>query len=86
MIHGDQGSYYISRKYRQMLWCFQIKQSLFRIGNCWDNVSMERFFRSLKTEWVPTMGYCSFAEAQQEITCYIIGYYCQLRPHQYNLQ
>ncbi|EIU7823515.1 IS3 family transposase, partial [Vibrio vulnificus] len=26
----------------------------------------------------------SFAEAQQEITRYIIGYYCQLRPHQYN--
>ena len=45
---------------------------------------MERFFRSLKTEWVPTVGYRSFAEAQQEITRYIIGYYYQLRPHQYN--
>ncbi|TCM98380.1 hypothetical protein EDB35_15410, partial [Vibrio crassostreae] len=29
---------------------------------------MERFFRSLKTEWVPTVGYRSFVEAQQEIT------------------
>lgn len=45
---------------------------------------MERFFRSLKTEWIPTVGDRSFAEAQQEITRYIIGYYCQLRPHQYN--
>ncbi|EJL9435161.1 IS3 family transposase, partial [Vibrio cholerae] len=33
---------------------------------------------------VPTVGYRSFAEAQQEIIRYIIGYYSQLRPHQYN--
>ncbi len=45
---------------------------------------MERFFRSLKSEWVPKAGYRSFAEAQQEIIRYIIGYYSQLRPHQYN--
>ena len=45
---------------------------------------MERFFRSLKTEWVPTVDYRNFAEAQQEIIRYIIGYYSQLRPHQYN--
>ncbi|MGL4379570.1 MAG: integrase core domain-containing protein, partial [Vibrio sp.] len=63
---------------------FQIKQSLSRRGNCWDNAPMERFFRSLKTEWVPTVGYRSFAEAQQESIRYIIGYYSQLRPHQYN--
>ncbi|MGL5728609.1 MAG: IS3 family transposase [Plesiomonas sp.] len=86
MSHSDQGSHYTSRKYRQfqLLWRSQIKQSLSRRGNCWDNAPMERFFRSLKTEWVPTIGYRSFAEAQQEIIRYIIGYYSQLRPHQYN--
>ncbi len=26
---------------------------------------MERFFRSLKTEWVPTAGYRTFAEAHK---------------------
>ncbi|MGL5344374.1 MAG: IS3 family transposase, partial [Plesiomonas sp.] len=31
-----------------------------------------------------TIGYRSFAEAQREIIRYIIGYYSQLRPHQYN--
>lgn len=84
MFHSDQGSHYTSRKYRQLLWRYQIKQSLSRRGNCWDNSPMERFFRSLKTEWIPTTGYCHFAEAQQKIIRYIIGYYCQLRPHQYN--
>ena len=27
-----------------------------RRGNCWDNSPIERFFRSLKTEWVPEIG------------------------------
>ena len=45
---------------------------------------MERFFRSLKTEWVPDNGYANFSEASTAITNYITGYYSQLRPHQYN--
>ncbi|WP_419177163.1 IS3 family transposase [Providencia burhodogranariea] len=84
LFHSDQGSHYTSRVYRQLLWRYQIKQSLSRRGNCWDNAPIERFFRSLKTEWVPMIGYRSFTEAQQQIIRYIIGYYSQLRPHQYN--
>ena len=45
---------------------------------------MERFFRSLKTEWVPSSGYYSFGQARQAIILYIIDYYSRLRPHQYN--
>ncbi len=84
MFHSDQGSHYTSRYYRQLIWRFQMKQSLSRRGNCWDNSPMERFFRSLKTEWIPVSGYCNIVQAQQEIIRYIVGYYNQLRPHQYN--
>ena len=84
MFHSDQGSHYTSRTYRKLLWRFQIKQSLSRRGNCWDNAPMERFFRSLKTEWVPRAGYRSFSEAKQDIIRYLVGYYSQTRPHQYN--
>lgn len=84
MFHSDQGSHYTSRFYRQLLWRYQIKQSLSRRGNCWDNSPMERFFRSLKTEWIPVSGYRNFSEAKENITRYITGYYSQLRPHQYN--
>ncbi len=45
---------------------------------------MERFFRSLKVEWVPTYGYHSFTQAQHHIVKYLIGYYSQLRPHKHN--
>jgi len=84
MFHSDQGSHYTSRKYRQLLWRYQIKQSMSRRGNCWDNSPMERFFRSLKTEWVPEIGYRSFVEAKNAVISYIIGYYSQVRPHQHN--
>jgi putative transposase len=45
---------------------------------------MERFFRSLKTEWMPKYGYNNFMEAEYSIKNYIAGYYSQLRPHQHN--
>nr|MDN1002287.1 DDE-type integrase/transposase/recombinase [Escherichia coli] len=84
MFHSDQGSHYTSRQYRQLLWRYQIRQSMSRRGNCWDNSPMERFFRSLKNEWVPATGYVSFSDAAHAITDYIVGYYSALRPHEYN--
>lgn len=84
MFHSDQGCHYTSLTFRQRLWRYQIKQSMSRRGNCWDNAPMERFFRSLKSEWIPKTGYDSFTEAKREIINYIIGYYSQVRPHQHN--
>ncbi len=68
MFHSDQGSHYTSRQYRQLLWRYRIRQSMSRRGNCWDNSPMERFFRSLKNEWVPVTGYISFSDAAHAIT------------------
>lgn len=60
------------------------EESLSRRGDFWDNSLMERFFRSLKIEWVPDNGFANFSEASTAITNYITGYYSQVRPHQYN--
>ncbi|MBD3756365.1 MAG: IS3 family transposase [Gammaproteobacteria bacterium] len=84
MFHSDQGCHYTSRKFRQLIWRYRLTQSMSRRGNCWDNSPMERFFRSLKTEWIPATGYRSFTEAKQKIGDYINGYYNRLRPHSYN--
>ncbi|MBJ2056799.1 IS3 family transposase [Escherichia coli] len=84
MFHSDQGSQYTGLKYQQLLWRYRIKQSVSRRGNCWDNSPMERFFRSLKTEWVPTDGYVGKDEARQQISGYILNYYNSVRPHHYN--
>jgi len=84
LFPSDQGSHYTSRQIRQLLWRYRIRQSMSRRGNCWDNSPMERFFRSLKNEWVPVTGYINFSEAAHAITDYIVGYYSSVRPHDYN--
>jgi len=84
LFHSDQGCQYTSLGFRQLLWQYRMKQSLSRRGNCWDNAPTERFFRSLKTEWVPKTGYPCFASAKQSVTGYMIGYYSSLRPHKHN--
>lgn len=84
LFHSDQGCQYTSLGFRQLLWRYRMEQSLSRRGNCWDNAPTERFFRSLKTEWIPETGYQNFPAAKQSISDYIIGYYSQVRPHQSN--
>lgn len=84
MFHSDQGSQYASRKFRQRLWRYRMEQSMSRRGNCWDNAPMERLFRSLKSEWVPTVGYPTAQEAHRDISHYLMHRYNWLRPHQFN--
>ncbi|EJM1769833.1 IS110 family transposase [Escherichia albertii] len=84
VMRDVQGSHYTSRQFRQLLWRYQIRQSMSRRGNSWDNSPMEHFFRSLKNEWMPVVGYVSFSETAHAITDYIVGYYSALRPHEYN--
>lgn len=84
MFHSDQGCHYTSLSFRQMIWQYQITQSMSRRGNCWDNAPMERFFRSLKTENMPKKGYQSQEEAEQEIKSYVMNYYNSVRPHTHN--
>lgn len=84
LFHSDQGSQYTSLRFRQRLWRYHIKQSMSRRGNCWDNAPMERVFRSLKTEWIPSVGYMSLEQAKSDINSYLMGYYNYQRPHSYN--
>ncbi|WP_425468314.1 IS3 family transposase [Pistricoccus aurantiacus] len=84
LFHSDQGCQYTSQGFRQLLWRYRMTQSLSRRGNCWDNAPTERFFRSLKTEWVPAIGYPSIATAKSSIIEYMVGYYSSLRPHKHN--
>ncbi len=84
MFHSDQGSQYGSRQFRQRLWRYRMRQSMSRRGNYWDNAPMERVFRSLKTEWIPTVGYTTAQQAQQDISHYLMRRYNWIRPHQFN--
>jgi putative transposase len=38
---------------------------------------MGRFFNSLKTDWVPEVGYSNLDEAKHAVTNFIVEYYSQ---------
>ncbi|MDO6443457.1 IS3 family transposase [Marinobacter sp. 2_MG-2023] len=84
MFHSDQGSQYASRKFRQKLWRYRMTQSMSRRGNCWDNAPMERLLRSLKSEWIPALGYRNLPEAKEDVGGYLMDYYNRQRPHAFN--
>jgi putative transposase len=45
---------------------------------------MERLFRSLKSEWIPALGYRNLPEAKKDVGGYLMGYYNRQRPHTFN--
>lgn len=55
MIHSDQGCHYTSVKFRQLLLDYNLRQSMSRRGNCWDNAPQESFFGHMKDELAPMM-------------------------------
>jgi len=59
-------------------------QSMSRRGNYWDNAPMERLFRSLKSEWIPKLGYRSVSDVTRDVSYYLMDYYNWQRPYQFN--
>lgn len=50
IIHSDQGSHYTSHKFIDLVSDFELRQSMSRRGNCWDNAPRESFFGHMKDE------------------------------------
>ena len=48
IIHSDQGSHYTSVTFIRLLKDHEIRQSMSRRGNCWDNAPQESFFGHMK--------------------------------------
>lgn len=50
LIHSDQGSHYTSIKFIQLVKDANLRQSMSRRANCWDNAPQESFFGHMKDE------------------------------------
>ena len=50
LIHSDQGCHYTSIKFIKLIKNKNIRQSMSRRGNCWDNAPQESFFGHMKEE------------------------------------
>jgi transposase InsO family protein len=77
--HTDRGGQYAGNRYRDILRRAEIRQSMSRAANCYDNAFMESCFGTIKTELEMTE-YPHQAAALREIRSYI-AYYNQERKH-----
>lgn len=81
IFHSDRGSQYASEAYRKMLKNKDIKPSMSRKGNCYDNAYVESWFSSLKKEWIYRRQYNTAAELRTLVFEYIETWYNKKRKH-----
>jgi transposase InsO family protein len=81
-FHSDQGVQFACNEFTGLLKSYsQVKQSMSRRGNCWDNAVAESFFKSLKVECIYQKKYASRKEAELDIFCWIETWYNKKRRH-----
>ena len=79
--HSDRGSQYTADDFVEAATEGNIKLSMSRKGNCWDNAVMESFFATLKKEWIHGNIYNTRQQAKQDIDQFVYQYYNDLRLH-----
>lgn len=68
VIHSDQGTHYTSLKFIQLVESSELRRSMSRKGNCWDNAPQKSFFGHMKDELAGEIpGWTSFADAKASI-------------------
>jgi len=77
--HSDRGGQYAGRAYRRLLAQWQIKQSMSRPDNCYDNAFLESCFATIKRELELEI-YHDIRAARKEIGTYV-RYYNRVRLH-----
>jgi transposase InsO family protein len=79
--HSDRGSQYGSDDAQAMITRYQMRGSMSRKGNCWDNAVVESFFATLKVDLVADCRWETRAEAISAVVEWIEGWYNRERMH-----
>jgi len=88
--HSDQGSHYKAKKFKEILDNAELRRSMSRKANCWDNAPQESFFGHMKDEI--DLKNCRTHEQVCEVVDDWIDYYnneryqwglCKLSPRGY---
>ena len=92
LIHSDQGSHYTSAMFIQIIEDCDMRRSMSRRGNCWDNSPQESFFGHMKDHILDKVKECTEFQQIKDIVDDYIDYYnneayvwelCMLSPNEY---
>ena len=75
IVHSDQGAHYTSYRFIQILHDKDLRQSMSRRGNCWDNAPQESFFGHMKDNISEDLkSFTEFDQVKAKIDDYIDYY------------
>ena len=83
VFHSDRGSQYTSKRFRKLVKGYGLRSSMGDVGACWDNAVVERFFGSLKHDWVLKIHQPTREHMKQDVAAYV-KYYNLDRLHTSN--
>jgi len=79
--HSDRGVQYACGEYAAILAAHDIKPSMSRVGNPYDNAQAESFMKTLKQEEVDGRNYRDITQAREAIRAFIEDIYNRQRLH-----
>ncbi|MBP3896225.1 MAG: IS3 family transposase [Mogibacterium sp.] len=75
IIHSDQGSHYTSVKFIEIVENSDLRRSMSRRGNCWDNAPQESFFGHMKDHLLPRIeGATRYSQIEAAVDDYMDYY------------
>ena len=83
IFHSDRGSQYTSSSFRKLTKRYRMRASMGDVGACWDNAVVERFFGSLKHDWIFKVHQRTRDQMRKDVAAYM-RYYNLTRLHTAN--
>jgi len=81
IFHTDRGSTYTAERFTALCRRLEIRQSMGRVGSCFDNAAAEAFFSSLEWEVLSRHEFDTTAKARAVVIDWCYGFYNTQRRH-----
>lgn len=81
VFHTDRGSTYTASSFTSLCSGLKIRQSMGRVGSCFDNAAAEAWFSTLEWELLRHRTFATRAEAAREISRWTYEFYNGRRRH-----
>jgi transposase InsO family protein len=81
IFHTDRGSTYTANSFTKLCAQQGIRQSMGRVGSCFDNAAAEAFFSSLEWEVLSRHDFENTRQAQAVVLDWCYGFYNHERRH-----
>jgi len=74
VFHSDRDSQYTSHRFRSLRSKHGLRSSMGDFGACWDNAVVERFFGSLKYDWILKVNQPTGLHMEEDVSAYMRCY------------